>query len=502
MRYLISVDAGTTCFKAGLYDESLRPVRFASEEYTLQYLPEGFVEFPAEEYYKMLCRLVRSLLKESGVAGEAVAGLSFSSQGETMVCMGADGTPIHNAIIWTDGRAPEQADRLTARFGADRIFAVTGQREVTPALPAPKILWMKENRPEIFAKTARYLLLTDYLIYRLTGEYVSDYSLSTSTLYMDIRSDCWWPEMLEALSITPEQLPRLIPCGSPVGTLTAEAASETGLTQAIVSGGAFDQVACMLGAGNVKAGMVTETTGTCLAVCANVGNAHQELKEGTLPVHRGILPNSYYTIYWSPAAGSIYRWLRELLFADSNEKGLFRRMDEEAEVVPAGSEGLILLPYLSGRNYPSADETAKGVFTGIDYRHRRGHFLRAALESVSFLLQESLGELTSFGIIPGEIYSLGGGATSRLWCQIKADVTGCRIKTLSDNEVGCLGGAILAAAGCGLVSDIAEAAQKACTVTKEYSPDPSNGATYGKAYSVFCEESGLYAQSKELRKAR
>lgn len=484
MRYVIGADAGTTCFKAGLYDEGMRQVAAASEEYTLLYTQEGYVELPAERYWEIFCCLIRSLLEKSGVAPGDIVGLSICSQGETMILLDEAGSPLRNAIVWTDARAGDQADCLREQFSDKRVFEVTGQRGLTATWPATKLLWVREHEPEVFAKTAHILLLEDYLIYRLTGKFATDYSLSSSVIYLDIYRRQWWAEMCEAIGITEAKLPTLHDSGEPIGPVNPAKAAACGLTEAtVVIAGALDQASGMLGAGNIRSGMLTETTGTCLAVCANVGGRHVRYEEGLLPVHYGIAPDSYYAIYWSAAAGSIYRWVRDVFYCDCPDTHLFRRIDGEAAAVPPGSEGLLLLPYLSGMNYPAVREGEKGAFLNLTLFHTRAHFARAVLESIAYMLRQSVEEIRRYGVEVSRIYSLGGGSASPLWNQIKADVTGREIVTLAEEEVTCRGAGMIAAVGAGLYPSFEAVVADACRTGKAF--PPKQPQVYEASYAAF-----------------
>lgn len=480
--FVIGLDAGTTCFKAGLYDRDLQTVAFASETYDLTYTPEGFIECNPDTYWDITCRLVRRLLEESGVSPAQVQGLSISSQGETLIFLDENGRPLRPAIVWTDARAAAEKDRLREQFPDPVLFEVTGQREMTAGWPAAKWLWVREHEPQVAAKTRHLLLLGDYLAYRFTGCFGSSRSLSTSTTYMDIRSGEWWQDMLDTIALPVEYLPTLCHSTAVIGSLTPTAAAQTGLTTAArVMGGAMDQAAGMLGSGNIAAGMVSETTGTCLAVCAHLGAVRPPFEKGHLPIHYGLTDGTYYAIYWSGAAGSIFRWVRNTFYSELPEDTVYRRMDDDAAAVPPGAEGLTLMPYLSGINYPFACDEAKGEISGLTLFHRRGHFARAVLESVAFLLRQSLDELEGYGQETGKMRSLGGGAVSPVWCQIKADMTGQPIYASRRREETCFGAAVMAAVGTGLFADFSAALSHAAAPEIGYMPQ--NTAAYAPVYA-------------------
>lgn len=481
MKYVIGLDAGTTCFKVGLYNEKLETVAQASEEYSLYYPGDGLVEYNADQYWQCFCRLIKAVVQKGEIDPSEVCSVAVSSQGETMIFLDENGNSLRNAIVWTDTRANKQKEELYQKYTDTEIFEVTGQREITSAWPAVKWMWLRENEPEIASKTKHVLLLGDYIVYRLTGKFASDKSLSSSTIYMDIRNGTWWDKMLADIGLEEELLPQLYECGTYIAHIQERAANETGLmTIASVCAGALDQAAGMIGSGNITEGIISETTGTCLAVCTNIGSKRVSFEKGKLPIHYGFSKNSYYAIYWSGAAGSILRWAAQNFYSDIKDSTLYKQMDREASNIAPGANGLILMPYLSGMNYPYADEKATGIFFGVNLCHSRAHFVRAILEAVSFLLCQSVDEIRAYGIDVKKIYSLGGGASSELWCKIKADMTGCEIVVPKRDEVTCLGAAILAAVGAGLYSTLEEAVMASSDRQTLYVPQ------YQKEYSDIC----------------
>jgi len=490
MKYVIGVDAGTTSFKAGIFSDSLRAVKIISENYELHYTKNGFIEFPPEEYWQMFCKLTRRLLSETGIPPIDIEGLSICSQGETMICTDSNFRPVQNAIVWTDARASKQANAIRRDFGEKSVFEHTGQREISSGWPATKLIWIKDNLPDVFKKISHVFLLEDYLIYRLTGHFVTDKSISSSTLYLDIKTGEWWEDMLAYIGLSEDKFPRIHESCEKIASITYSASCDTGLsTSTSVISGALDQASGMLGAGNIKFGTVTETTGTCLAVCSYIESDFPNHLNCNLPIHCGILPKSYYAIYWSPAAGSINKWISEAFYSNSKkeEEELFQLIDNEAAEIVPGSEGLTLMPYHSGINYPYSNGSARGVFTGISLTHKRAHFARASLESIAYLLRQSINEIAKHGIDTTMIYSLGGGSSSSLWNQIKADVTQIPIHTLYEDEVTCKGAAIIAAAGIGMFPDLASAAGSSIREKDVYLPNKLNFPAYISGYDTFVE---------------
>jgi len=271
VEYLIGLDVGTTAVKAGVFRVDGSLAGLAAREYDLLTPGPDLVELPAETYWDACVSAVREAIDRSGVPAAAIRGMAISSQGETLIPVSRDGAALRNAIVWLDNRSAVQARRLDELFDRREIYRVTGQTEIVPTWPATKILWLRDNEPEVFAAAAKFLLLEDYLLGKLTGEFVEEHSLASSTTYFDIQRLDWWAPMLEAIGIDEDRLPRLLAPGERVGQLTPDAAQALGLhTEVVVSAGALDQLAGAVGAGNVTPGQVTETTGAALAICATV----------------------------------------------------------------------------------------------------------------------------------------------------------------------------------------------------------------------------------------
>lgn len=274
MRYLLGVDAGTTSFKGILIDEEGRIICVASQDYDLLTPSNNIVELEAEKYWEVFKKVVSKLLNKSGVKPEQIVGLAIDSQAETLICLDKNGRPLRNAIVWVDNRSTAEAEQIREEFGTKHVYDVTGQPEVTATWPATKILWLRKNEKEVFDNTYKYLLLEDYLIYKLTGKFYCEKSLISSSLYFDIHNGKWWDDMLRYIGISQDRLPTIENSGVAVGNLTDEASRETGLSKdTIVCTGAMDQISGVLGAGAVHENEICETTGTALAICVTTEKA-------------------------------------------------------------------------------------------------------------------------------------------------------------------------------------------------------------------------------------
>lgn len=490
MAYILGIDAGTTSLKAAVFCMDGSLVASGVEDYVLLTPAPNRVEFPAESYWEHLCTLTRDLMKKSGVKPEEILSLAISSQGETLICLDEKGEALRPAIVWLDNRSGEEAAEIEQEFGLKEIYERTGQPECVATWPATKIAWLRRHEPEVYEKTAKFLLLEDYLLYRLTGKFACEENLLASSLLYDINRRCWWKEMLDYLGIEESRLAKVLPCGTPVGKVTEQAARETGLSiQILAATGALDQTCGIVGVGRIKPGEVTETTGSCLAVCANVGQFVPWSKERRLTCQNHAVPGRYVVLLWSQTAGMVLKWYVNQFYQKEKEEGAdgFLLADKEAETVPAGCDGLVMLPHLSGASNPEYNSLAKGVFYGVTLKHGRPHFSRAILESVAFMLRRNLEQVESLGQPVDVVYSMGGGSKSPIWNSIKADVTGKPVETLKTRESACLGAAVLGAVAAGLYGDVDSAVEGLVRPGERFEPHPENRAVYDRNYENYLD---------------
>ena len=458
MKYLVGADIGTTSLKLCVFDTDGNTVKSVTKDYTLSVLGDN-VEFPADDYVKLFCEAYGE-----ATDGIEISALSIDTQCETLIVADQNGNPLMNAIVWLDNRAAKQAEEIKAHFGNKRVYDVTGQPEITATWPAAKLLWIKQNKPEVFSKIKKVFLLEDYLLYKLTGNFVTEKTLQSSTIYFDIKNDCWWDEMLAFLGVKKEWLPRLYGSAEKVGEYKGTA----------VVTSAIDQIAGAIGAGVTDKSIVSEMTGTTMVVFATSEDVPEYNPESIVPCHKNY-DGKYCLLSWTPTAGIALKWFKN----NFCENFSFKELDGLAESVPAGSGGLVFLPYLCGSTMPKYDPDAKGAFIGLTMEHTRAHAVRSILEAVASMLKSNLDYL---GVECGEIRSMGGGAGSPLWCQIKADMTGKNIAVLENNETACLGSAILAGVGAGIFSDVSTTAKKLVKIKKVYKP---SGTDYSVCYENF-----------------
>jgi xylulokinase len=490
MPYILAFDLGTTALKCALHDLSGIVIASSSEEYQLITPSPDAVEMDVETYWQAFKSTVAQVLKESNVAPNEIKALGVSAQGETLILVDRDEKPLRRAIVWLDNRAQNEADQLGEIFGHRNAFEITGQVKLVPTWPASKILWLRKHEPETFDKVGRFLLIEDYFLHRLTGEYVCEGSLVTSTCYWNFRTRAWWAEMLQELHISEEQLPQYRESGEVVGKLRPEIASELGLSpETIACTGALDQACGAIGVGNIKPGIFSENTGAALAICATVNQPVLD-PNNQMPCHYHGLP-SLYMLHTFTSGGIVMRWFRdafanaEMQVSQSSGLDAYELMGLEAGQVQPGCEGMVMLPHLQGAMAPEANPKASGVFYGFTLRHGRGHFIRAIMEGVAFIVRRNIEVIEGLGVSVNEIRALGGGARSRPWKQMEADITGRPVLTTTNEEAATLGAAILAGKAVGLYSSVEEAAERMIQIKERFDPNPAQRAIYDAAFGTY-----------------
>ena len=486
MPYLLCIDAGTTAVKVSLFDERGQMVASSPQEYSLLTPAEDYVELQAEVYWQSSISGIRDVLAQRNVLPDEILAVGVTSQGETFIPVDQAGEPLRNAIVWLDNRAGAETQAMASDLDLDAFYEITGLPEIIPTWPACKILWVRQHEPGVFARAHKYLLVGDYLLYCLSGRYVTEGGVCTSTGYFDIRTGHWWKEMLDLIGLRPEKLPDLLGSGEVVGPVTAGASRETGLsTRTLVVTGTMDQIAGAVGAGNIVPGIVSETTGTALVLAATVNEPTYD-PQNRLPCYYHAVPGRYLLLPYCQTAGMTFRWFRD----EFGQGQSYDQLTALASLVPPGSEGLVMLPHLTGSTSPHFDPRAKGVFYGIVLGHTRAHFVRAILESVAFMLWENVELLVELGVDVGELVSLGGGARSKLWLQIKADVTDLPLRAAQCEEAASLGVAMLAGVGIGLFRDVEDACRQLARTGDRMDPNSEHHLLYENAYRRYLR---LYA---------
>lgn len=505
MSYLLGVDVGTTSVKCVLFNQKGVVLASGRSEYELAMPQPEFVEAEAETYWNAFKKSLSVVFDRSKVNAQDILGIGVSSQGETFIPLGRDGEPLRRAIVWLDNRSKEEARIIKDEFGVDKVYHITGQNDVIPTWTATKILWLKRKEPSLFKRVYKYLLLEDYIVYRLTDKFATEYSMVCSSLLFDISSKRWWSDILGFIDIGEDQLPELDPPGAAVGNVTPEAAKETGLHQnTTVSTGAYDQAANAVGTGNVKSGIITETTGGALAVVATTDHVILDPLR-RIPCHHHAFDGKYFLQPWCHTAGVILKWYRDnfglVEIETANRIGLdpYDLLTLEASNIPSGSDGLVMLPHFMGAASPEFNPNARGVLFGLTLYHGRGHIIRAIMESVAYMLRRNVGLLEELGVNVREVRSTGGAARSALWNQIKADVLQRPTLTVHTEETAALGVAMLAGLATKTFSSLEDACKLMVSVRERFVPSEAKRDLYEKQYDAYVR---LYERLEDLFSSR
>lgn len=501
MNYLLGIDVGTTGAKALLIDHAGKVVASATTEYPMYTPHPKWAEQNPEDWWQACLESIKRTLHTlaSGGAGPAeISGIGLTGQMHGLVLLDRDGAVLRPCIMWNDQRTSAQCAWITEQVGAQRVLQLTGN-PVLPGFTAPKIVWVREHEPHVYAKAAHVLLPKDYIRYRLTGEFATEVSGASGTSLFDVGKRGWSQEMLDALDIPAGWLPDCHESPVVSGQISTAAAHATGLVAGTpVVGGGGDQAAQAVGSGIVETGLVSVTVGTSGVVFASTDEFKVE-PQGRLHAFCHAVPGKWHLMGVMLSAGGSFRWFRDTLGqAEVDVAGLMGRDPYElltagAARAPAGSEGLIFLPYLTGERTPYPDPNARGVYMGLTLRHDKAHLCRALLEGVAYGLRDSLELMVDLGLETRQIRASGGGARSELWRQILADVFDTELVVINITEGAAYGAALLAGVGAGVYSSVDEACEQTIKVVRRTDPDQENAVLYNRFYPVYRD---LYAVLK------
>jgi xylulokinase len=483
MNYFLGIDTSTTSSKALLIDERGQLAGVAASPHTLQSPKPLWSEQDPAEWWGAVSASIRQVLAESGVGADRIAAVGLTGQMHGLVLLDAAGQVLRPAILWNDQRTQAECDEIHARLGRERFIQITGNVALT-GFTAPKILWVHNHEPEIYARARHVLLPKDYIRLKLTGEYAMDKADGAGTVLFDLRSRAWSAEVLNELGIDPAWMPRTYEGPEFTGTVTDAAASATGLRAGTpVAAGGGDQAAQAVGVGAVEPGVVALTVGTSGVVFATTPSALIE-PDGRLHAFCHAAPGMWHFMGVMLSAAGSLQWYRDTLASETD----FDHLLNEAQSVPAGCEGLHFLPYLSGERTPHPDPLARGAFVGLTLRHGRGHLTRAVLEGVSFGLKDSFTLIQNAGLgAIRQVRASGGGTKGALWRQILASVLEAELVTVNTAEGAAYGAALLAGVGAGAWPDVPAACAAAVKVTGSAQPDAAQVEAYRAAYPVYRE---------------
>ena len=503
-RYLLGVDVGTTSIKVAIIDEQARVLGMSSSSYRLITPNQDYAQIDTEDMWRAYLKCIRLLQEGKNIDMSRVAGISISSLCPGLAALGENGEVLTDPIIYSDRRSTEEAEMILEAVGREKLFEITANTAMAGAMSGTSMLWIKRNLPEVYEKTKYFGHVNTLLAQRMSGNFAIDYSNASYTDLFETTGGFQWSEVLcEKIGIDMEKLPPLHASTDVVGGLIHPDLIRMGIprdTPVIIGGG--DTACATLAAGVTKAGQVCESVGTTnvLTICVDqpkfdkgfINRCH--VVEGTW-IYQGALSHT----------GASYQWFRDNFCQDlvdravGTDKTAFQFMNEEADMAEPGSGGLVFLPYMLGERSPIWDPYARGVFFGISLQTTRKEMNRAVMEGCGYGLRQ-LSEIAErvTGREIKEFTSIGGGAKSETWAQIKADITGKDIKILDMNDMAPIGAALLAGVGAGIFKDVYEAADKVeKKVYKVIRSSRAHDDIYNKRYQVYIQ---LYPQIKELYK--
>ena len=481
--YILAHDLGTTGNKATLLAaDSGTAIASIFEAYETSYPHPNWAEQDPADWQRAIYRCTQQLLAQSSVPPGAIAVVSFSGHMQGAVAVDRQGVPLRPAIIWADQRAVAQADRIRRTCGEEAIYRLTGHR-VSPAYTAAKLLWIRDNQPDLYRRIGKVLQAKDYAAFLLTGILATDYSDASGTQVFDLERRTWAQDVLAALELAEDLFPEVYPSTATIGRVTQEAAAATGLlagTPVVIGGG--DGACATVGAGSVQEGDAYTYIGSSAWIALTTRQPILDPQRRTFTFAH-LAPDLYFPIGTMQAAGGAYGWLGRLLGGEG--EALYRTMDAQAAAVPAGAGGVLFLPYLLGERSPHWNPSARAAFVGMAMPHGRGELARAVLEGVAFNLRLVLDALRGQGVEIGAMRLIGGGARSGLWRQILADVFGLPIllPTLTA-EATALGAAIAGGVGVGLFPDF-RVASRLIPAAEAEEPDPARRLRYEAFYELF-----------------
>ena len=491
-KYILAHDLGTSGNKATLFSLEGKLGASVLYEYPVYYPNPGWVEQKPDDFWQAVCRSTKQLLEKAGVSGGDVAAVCFSGQMMGCLLVDREGKPLRNMIIWADTRAGKQAEEMEAKIGMDYVYRTTGHR-ISASYSAAKLLWVRENEEAVYKRTYKMLHAKDYIILKLTGNYVSDYSDASGTNLFDLVHKSWDQKILDALGIPLSLLPDARPSTDQAGTITAEAAQETGLLAGtpVIAGGGDGSCACV-GAGVVSEGSAYNVLGSSSWISLATKAPVQDPEKRTFTwVH--LDPALYTPCGTMQAAGYSYNWYKNTLCLDEIAKGKesgenpYKLIDSAALASPPGAGGLLYLPYLLGERSPRWNHDARGAFVGLSVTTGKGDISRAVLEGVGFNLKIILDILEKGAAAGGinEVIMIGGGAKGAVWLQILADIWQKPLAVPAyTEEATSLGAAVCGGVGIGAFRDFSVIRDFNAPVQK-ITPNRKLAPVYEKLFPLF-----------------
>lgn len=481
--FVAALDLGTTGCRTFIFDINGSIIASDYQEWESYYPTPTYVEQDANSWWESIKSTIEGAIKKSGIDKTEIVSLSVTNQRETIVPVDKEGNPLHNALVWQDRRTINQVDYIKKKVGINKIYQTTGLT-IDPYFSATKILWFKNKKPEIYKKTHKFLLVSDFIIYKLTGTFCTDFSNASRTMLFDINKLKYSEDLASELELDLDKMPDTFASGVDIGEIESNETSFDKKTLVIT--GAGDQQSAALGVGVIAPGDIKCTTGTGSFILAYLDKPKFDPKKRVLCSCHAI-PGKWVQEASIFTTGAVLRWFRdEIANVDclniEKEQDPYEIITAEAEKSNVGANGLLLIPHFVGAGAPHWNPYSRGLIFGLALGHKRRDLYRAVLEGVALEIRKNIEVFKEINIEPKELKLTGGGSRSDLWNQIYADVLGITCVRNVIEEATSLGAAILAAAGAGLFPDIAKAAENICKVDKKWIPDSKNQKLYNKMY--------------------
>ena len=482
--YIIAHDVGTGGDKAVITDVKGTVLCSVYGSYPLVYPKPGWVEQNANLIWKTVAKNTLRVIEESGVNAGEVAGIGITAQMFNLLPVNSSGEPLMNMISWLDERSVREADRIGGVKWRDSFFDMTGNIPMAKDI-VPKILWLRDNAPEIWKRTYKILDCKEYLVYKLTGKYLIDYHGASVFFLTDLVSGNWSLPLLKSLGIPVNMLPEIGRSTERAGRVTGEAAHLTGLragTPVVLCSG--DVAAAQTGSGANRNGKAHLSLGTATWL----GVSWKELLNNSVKPFWALRHTEYERFIIAgemETGGGALMWLRDKFFGTAEKALSYETLSAMAENTPPGSDKLVFTPWLSGERAPVLDHYAKGAFVGINLNHRKEHFVRALMEGVGYHLRWIMEEMKKTGLNVDEIHAIGGGIKSKVWPRIISDILGCELHIVKDPEnAGAVGAALITAVGLGFLKSI-DGIDELIPISGVVRPNPENRVVYNNLYDIY-----------------
>jgi xylulokinase len=487
---LLGIDIGTSACKVSVFDIQGNIIASSSKPYKVSYLHAGWAEQNADDWWISVCNSLKEIWNTGKVSPSEIVGVGVDGHSWAALAVSKQGEALRPAIIWFDRRAQTQAKWIEKTIGRDKIINLSGN-PVDPAYITPKMLWIKENEPQIYEQSYKFLQSNAFIVYKLTGKFTQDKSQGYGFHFFDIANGCYNIDLCRDMGLDINKVADIYECSEVVGKITKEAAMMTGLIEGtpVVAGG-LDAAASTLGAGVIEEGQTQEQGGQAGGMSIFLS---KPVIEPRLILSYHVIPNSWLLQGGTVGGGGALKWFKEQLGYEemkiAQERGIspFEVINEEVLSTKPGSNGLVFLPYMSGERSPIWNPNARGVFFGLSYDKTRSHMARAVMEGCAFALRHNIEVAEDAGAIVSRLISVGGAANSDVWTQIKADVTGKEIIVSYSDDATALGAALLAGVGTGVYKDFQEAVKNTVRIRKKYIPNQGNFKIYKDLYDIYRE---------------